>query len=73
MSWGWQDVATLAVIASASVYLARKFVPGLSRKRAAGCSHCPSKNGGGSCQDQPIVITLAEPRPVGGKGSGFGT
>ena len=36
MTWGWQDVATLAVVASASAYLARKFVPGLSPARKRG-------------------------------------
>ena len=70
MPWGWQDGAALAVVASASVYLARKFVPGLrAGKKAGGCAHCPSKSGAGPCGDRPVSITLIGSGPEGGKSS----
>jgi hypothetical protein len=72
MTWGWQDVATLLIVISAMVYLARKVVPGLAPKRAGGCAHCPSKNGSGSCQDQPVMITLTGLRASERKSSEFG-
>ena len=73
MTWGWQDVATLAIVASALVYLARKFVPGLSPGSGRGVRALPVEegHGAGSCRDQPVVITLTG--AVGArKGRAFG-
>ena len=75
MTWGWQDFATFALVASAFVYLARKFVPGLSPKPAGGCSHCPVKKNSGarSCCDEPVVIALGTVPPKGTSRQGFGS
>ncbi len=69
MTWSWQDVATVSVVATAIAYLARKLVPGLSRAQAVGCAHCPVKKGpggSGSCRDAPVVVSLG-PIPKKGK------
>jgi hypothetical protein len=75
MTWGWQDLATLATVGTASAFLVRKFVPGFSRKPATGCSHCPVKTAGGagSCCDKPVVITLDGLRPRGNGSPGMPT
>jgi hypothetical protein len=74
MTWGWQDLAALAVVASALAYLARKFVPGLSRKPAGGCAHCPVKktSATGSCCEPPAVVTLGLTPTRGKTGQGIG-
>lgn len=74
MTWGWQDVATVAIVATALAYLARKFVPGLSPKSAGGCAHCPVKKttGAGSCCDAPVVVALGPIPPKGKGGQRFG-
>jgi len=63
MTWGWQDVAVGLLVASAALFLARKYVPGSGRKGGGGCASggCPScplnaATGVRSCQDKPIEI-----------------
>ncbi len=73
-TWDWQDLATWMIVAAALIFLTRRFVPGFSRKRAAGCSHCPVKNAGaGSCCETPVVITLNGLQPRGPGSSGTPT
>ncbi len=62
MGWNWQDFATLWLVLGASVYLVRRFVPGLSRKPSSGCGHCPSKNGSSPCHQEPAVVSITMPQ-----------
>ena len=68
MTWGWQDLATLAVVAAAWVISPGSSSPASRRKPAGGLRPLPRRRpaDAGSCCDKPVVITLGT-NPVGGK------
>jgi len=67
MTWGWQDVAALAVVAACLAYLLRRAWRAVARTPASGCAigcgSCPSAAGGRRAAG-PILPVESLGRPV---------
>lgn len=54
-----QDLAALAIVAAALLWIARKYVFKPAKAGCAtGCPSCPISQGASACHDQPVVISL---------------
>jgi hypothetical protein len=65
MTFDWQNVAALAIVLTAAVYLVRRVWKSVAKKRAGGCGACGSCPGGSSSPAGKTLVqlkTVAKPR-----------